>query len=585
MPILYTLTPNLAPFTMSPTSYNGSHCTPGILSDSPLDPPRASLTCAQSLELASVLGEVRQLHVPSNSSGLETQQAELHRRLNELHSLTRALPTEVLITIFHFTFPPIDFTPSTTQFTSGSIPNVPERHAQITFSRVCCYWRHIIQSTPEFWSTAVIKVKRTPLSLQRKNSLLQLYLDNVSSMRISLELDFGVVPTAHLLKYEYMEVLPIFHSILDRAHKFKLLSLILPLSSWIPHISSAFTNLEDYRIQDVVKDKSVRHSDRLSIPLSTMPNLRHLYLHQTQPMQIPVRRQLCHHPTIAALCMHNLPLNTCLHMLIACPNLVEYRCRPSGSTLADGTQIPRLHFPHMKIFYAPGSFYHRIAHNLHLPVVETLGLGLSSNYNDGILSPIIAFLQHLPATWSTFTLTFLHRIPIPWDTSSSYSSAVSRLIEVVKKIFRCIPHHVRSLHLLKVSHVGPGIIFKALGDTTTRVFISGLRHIYLDTSCLPSVYSMDSDGFDNSYEVRREGRLSVFTSPKLFVKMLQARKEQLTGGEFWLEVETEDGMYWCHVEKSLQEFIRSTGISVRITQAGMPVRSLKDVYGNLGNFG
>lgn len=106
-----------------------------------------------------------------------------------------------------------------------------------------------------------------------------------------------------------------------------------------------------------------------------------------------------------------------------------------------------------------------------------------------------------------------------------------------------------------------------------QVFIPGLRHIYLETNYLPTVYCMDSD---DDYEGGRRRRLSILTNPKLFVKMLWARKAQIEGGEFWFEMSSEDGMYWYYVEKSLRE-LRSAGVSVRITQGGELVITPEDM--------
>lgn len=550
---------------MSTTSHDNSHCTSGLPSDTRPDLLTPLIT-VENPELASIMEDLRQLAVAIGCPSVKMKQAQLHRRLNELQSTSRALPLEVLTTIFHFASPPVDFNPSTSRFVSAGASFTPESHVHITLlSRVCWYWRCIIQSTPGFWSTAVIKIRRTPLSVQNKNSLLQLYLNNASNMLISLKLELNVaIHLPECTPLGYMELKPILDSILDRAEQFKLLSLISPFASWIPHISSNFTNLEDYRLEDTLIDQI---ASPLSLSLSTIPKLRQIYFRQHMGYHIPIIPPPDHCGTVTVLCMHNMPMDICVQMLILCPNLIEYRCHPSAFILSIGTQIPRLYFPHMKTFHAPCSFYDTIvSYHLHLPVIETLGLGISSVNNSGVSSQVITFLQHLPTTWSILTITFLHYLHMP-DTLTALSSnpRVLRLVGLVKNIFRHIPPNIRSLHLPEMSHGGLAIILQALCDTAMPVFIPGLRHIYFDANHLPKIYRLASDGRDNDDERGRARRLSFFINPKLFFRMLWARKAQLEGSEFWLEMKEEDGLYWFHVEKKLQK-LRSAGISARITQ-------------------
>lgn len=566
------------PSTMPPTSYDGSNCTPGLSSDDP--PDLLASLISTSLELAYVLEDLRQLGGAIDSPGFGTKRAELHRRLNELQSLTRTLPPEILITIFHYASPLVDFTPSKTQFVSKGQSNMPESHVQITLSQVCSYWRRIIQSTPEFWSTAVIKVKQTSLSVQRKNSLLQLYLDNVSSMLISLQLELSIVNSPNHSMLGYDELLPIIDSISGRAQKFKLLNLISPLATWVPRISSKFINLEHFLIQDVIDGDDLEMIfGALPIqPPTTIPNLRQMYFCQSQANHLPIItwKPNVHCHTVTVLCMDNLPLKTCVHFLTACPNLTEYRCRLSSSVIDGDIKIPHLNFPHMRIFHAPCSLYNIVSSHLHFPRLETLGLGLGLGRKDRILDPIFTFLRRLPTTWSILTLTFLN---MPEESTSSSNSTI--FMRRVKKIFGCIPHHVQSLHLLEISHTALAIVLEALGNTTTQVFIPGLRHIYLDTTYLPAVYSVDPDDL-NDYEGTRRRRLSILNNPKLLMKMLWARKEQLIGDSFWLEMSSKDGFYWCHVERSLCQ-LTSTGIPVRLTQGGKTVEPMRGMYGDLCN--
>ena len=86
------------------------------------------------------------------SERLRLKEYDLKRKINQLHSpIIRQLPPDVASTIFGFCLP--DFTDD------QLIPYIKEDLSfPLSFGAICSYWREIAWTTPNLWSTLVVRV-------------------------------------------------------------------------------------------------------------------------------------------------------------------------------------------------------------------------------------------------------------------------------------------------------------------------------------------------------------------------------------------------------------------------------------------
>lgn len=486
-------------------------------------------------EISAILEQTQRLD--DSISLLNARRAELLQRLNELRSSTKPLPPEILSTIFRHICPPIDF--AAADFVEEDEDGVPETHDQITLGAVSRYWRQVVRTTPQLWTTATINVTRK--NAQRKANLIQLYLSNTGSMPVSLALH--IFP-GHWKLITEPELQPIFTAIWEGAHKFKLLSMCSLPINWINWLSADFTHLEDLRLKWAWNDREQDHFGPQTTPLPNIPRLRQMNLWGT-PICVPPGPSC---DTVTILRLVDMPLHVCIQLLILCPNLVEYHSLQS-SVENDATN-PELHhsmtFPHMKVFHTSCSTafsFTSILPFLQFPVLESFGLELGPR-EEG-LEALSLFLRRLPTTWSTLEIR-----------GFGYDR------ELLDAVFRSTPYHVQSLHLPEIDGWHFGSVLQALRITPSDAYMPGLRRIHINSASQSLQYM---EGFDYT-----------FSTPELFLDMLSERKGQLDG-HFTLEIETDNWMLWEEHRAKLQRLVFG-GFRLRILMSGKLIQCLQEAY-------
>jgi hypothetical protein len=201
----------------------------------------------------------------------------------------------------------------------------------------------------------------------------------------------------------------------------------------------------------------------------------------------------------------------------------------------------------MKVFYSPCSataLFSSILRNLKLPALEALGLELGTD--TGGLEELVSFITCLPATW-----------PILEISGYGYSR------EVLERIFQSLPPRVRSLHLPDIDCWNLGRVLKALNgfDHNDNPHMVGLQTIYIDSSS----YSLQTmEDIDPSP-----------SNPQLFLSMVSSRKDHLIDGQFYLEIESNNEMYWEEVRERLEQ-MAADGFKLKITMARKSIQPLSD---------
>jgi hypothetical protein len=91
------------------------------------------------------------------------------RDVNNTQAETRSLPLEILSAIFEFACPPIDFNDRFINWLPGFDTFRTQATFHFTLAAVCQYWREIILSTPQLWTTITLRPDRPGYSIEKRD--------------------------------------------------------------------------------------------------------------------------------------------------------------------------------------------------------------------------------------------------------------------------------------------------------------------------------------------------------------------------------------------------------------------------------
>lgn len=375
---------------------------------------------------------------------LYQERANLLRRRNEISSITKHTPPDILSLIFLYASPPIPF--ESRKFDSSDLKadsyvsnyhDISNYEANgpyfpLTLSAVSFYWRRVVQSTPELWNTIVIEVRER--TAQSHACLLKLYLENAGGYPCSVQLDFR---REQKLKFHQLStqasvekaLRPIEDVLFAPQYTDKIINLRLaaPPRNWIPLISSRFTRLEDLRIGWPVNEcLSCPSSDRFY--LGNSPHL--------QSLTIDGIVQLFTLPTIqiTKLNLSRLPINHCLTVVFQCQNLRE--CTIHDPTISKSDEV---------VFASEPIVLNELEQLDWLEGIKMPETGFLTFFNKIHLPKLKKFrwsstmMLGSPSLWST-TIDFLNRLPSSLThLEIGHRRLVQLTQEKIRAIFKALP--------------------------------------------------------------------------------------------------------------------------------------------------
>ncbi|KAF7770654.1 hypothetical protein Agabi119p4_6628 [Agaricus bisporus var. burnettii] len=273
-------------------------------------------------------------------SSLRKERAGLLRRLNEIHSMTKELPVEIISSIFQHVSPPINF--NTRVFRTESVHGHRYEQTSLDFedpgplfpiilAAVSSHWRQIARSTPELWTTIALEVKGPRLRSQV--ALLDLYFGNTGNFSGSLELDFR----NYFCAFPNNQYHTVFED--DRDSLQQMLAVILKYASkiqslrisavppeWVDSLSGVFSSLEDLALGwptngHMKTTENISFTEIIALRRVTIRRL-------LAPLKLPWMQ-------MAVLDLDRMAMDICVDLLIECRNLKEYSIREPLFTPSD----------------------------------------------------------------------------------------------------------------------------------------------------------------------------------------------------------------------------------------------------------
>ncbi|KAJ3571131.1 hypothetical protein NP233_g3968 [Leucocoprinus birnbaumii] len=296
--------------------------------------------------------------------------------INAENSIIRILPTEILIHILLCAAPPIDFDKpklvdwDKDPYETGHPFHGPNKYARIPFVRdtlaaVSRLWHSIVYSTPEFWTSAAIKL--SPTKMQARISSLHPVFQNSGALGVDLKIKFKDFPRYHHYDPPPHQLVLLLEK---NATRLRVLRLEDPHSGLCKQIDNRFCNLEGL---DVSWSPSARPIFA-SVNASNAPSLCRLSLNAIDDMVLQWS-------VITSLDLKEVSVDLCALILLEgrCPHLTKYICRsplqPHQHLPDSSLQLKRT-FPFIKEFGWHASEFiswnELIFENVELPALDTL---------------------------------------------------------------------------------------------------------------------------------------------------------------------------------------------------------------------
>ncbi|KAF9454444.1 hypothetical protein P691DRAFT_808586 [Macrolepiota fuliginosa MF-IS2] len=410
---------------------------------------------------------------------LYNQKARLRRRLNDIQSTTRILPSETLSIIFLHGC-------SLHQRRIGIGP-------LIRFGAICSLWRQVAWSTPALWSTIEtdIRTKTAGSNL----AILDLCLRNAGMMPLSLDLRFdeedllswGTTPKVVQLIVELV-------SKRENAEKLRFLRLQDPPVDWI-RLLWANGGLDNLRVFALDGTTSVTDLDQ-GFTLPNMPRVHRLVLSNMWYHVIIPSAQ-----TITTLELSMMSTEISVGIFIQCHNLVECHYSSDNQTQSDNdtsldlpSPITFAHLTSLTWHFSAKEANFSLFRHLHLPVLQRLRLAC-------------LYIGPIPPEPFELLQSFFSRLPVSLSTLELDSWSCSR-----DDTHRLLPQLPGSIKTLSLHDCFGSFISHLLHELTPeqderknfplleRLFISNA----LPRACLSLVTGMlykRGDGVDAQFEL------------------------------------------------------------------------------------
>ncbi|KAF9442251.1 hypothetical protein P691DRAFT_630787, partial [Macrolepiota fuliginosa MF-IS2] len=329
---------------------------------------------------------------------LSRQRTALLRELNAIQPPIRVLPTETLSFIFQFVCPLPDFSPTTT----SSPPLVGMQsairdtshwyHMYLVLGQVSTYWRQILLSTPQLWTTIHLNISCE--EAESEAMFLGRFLDRSGNLPLTLSFQYheGYTVPASTLVHETVDA-----QLLENLPRTKKLYVDNPPPAWFSRSSPYLMGLTDYYLGTV-------DEDRLSEPsLARCPNIHTLTIFNVYaPIGLP---SPCLVTILDVACAS---LDNIFQLLLQCPNLVQLYVREMNIPLDDSTpptkefvlkQLEELRF---ELWDGDGPWFDAFIDNIRLPSLRVL---CWSNWNTPFsISSVRNFFANLPPKLRTLEL-------------------------------------------------------------------------------------------------------------------------------------------------------------------------------------
>lgn len=291
-----------------------------------------------------------------SDSNLRDAQAALLHRLNELNSITRNLPPEVLSEIFADVCADFCFFRAT---------KIHHPHIQL-ISQVCSSWRQTVLTTPSLWCSLEIRLPDAKWATRNSLNLLRLHIKNAGVLSLSIGLEtqrkirhrgVPLLPQEHYeCRAKYVPYTDLLHAILAEYHT-RLGCLILGQSSTVPvewletlqaHTvstpsadggqSRTYPNLTSLVIgylswQGLASPTNLPY--QLFKDPETTPLLRRLRLRSCGGVEVPLNN-------LTALHLRYCPPKECINILVQCFQLTEFCVQQSHLASESAVSVPAL---------------------------------------------------------------------------------------------------------------------------------------------------------------------------------------------------------------------------------------------------
>ncbi|KAF9446145.1 hypothetical protein P691DRAFT_225384 [Macrolepiota fuliginosa MF-IS2] len=225
------------------------------------------------------------------------------------------------------------------------------RYPPVTLGLVCSYWREIVRSRPDLWTTIKLEFQSMSRSLHAPASILGLYLENSDTLPISLSMKFALGRTWNGLELVHPAVDPL---LLRHKNRITKLHLIEPPLSWASFISQ-LPQLEELFLIPIVNNRVYYPNYTWQISISS-DRIQHISLHSQDREPKPWLQDVTLPPLanhLTSLDLRSVPMDICAELLLhQCSTLIEYRCTCPDFPLS--RELPwltkRITLPHLELF-------------------------------------------------------------------------------------------------------------------------------------------------------------------------------------------------------------------------------------------
>lgn len=449
--------------------------------------------CMEHLDEVAHIWEAVE-HIDEAVERLVRKRTALLQHLNASQASTRVFPQEILSTIFEHTCPPVDL--GGRPFNTESV-NRPEGSARtggdiipfspIILGAVSSHWREVAWSTPQLWTSMSRDI--TMWNARSTANFLKLYLQNVSNMPFSLDLDFrnkrapAVTPRRRLGSRWLMDwgswsrpsdqpdyvtnPLPLepLRDMIFVENPAKIIELRLnnPPTEWLTYFSSNLSKLETLFIGWSTKSDAESTADHF--PFGSVPGLRKVTIYNTAA--IITRPCLPLNPlTVTSLEIRKIQYPDAIHALLHFPNLsclkLEDVFLPQTlrSSSSQPSILPFTRQAHLKTLdwafpkHAPtqrlADCVRQFCQSIRLPSIQNLSL-FNLSAEAIIDSGFHTFLSQLPSTL----------------TSLSLSLPNIHFINAVHPFIACLPFMPQSISHLRIKECCPSLassFFDSISD-------------------------------------------------------------------------------------------------------------------------
>ncbi|KAF5353312.1 hypothetical protein D9756_007962 [Leucocoprinus leucothites] len=334
------------------------------------------------------------------------------RKLNDIRSMTKLLPPEILSLVFQHACPPYKVGLTNPIVWSLDTPREaeweePEPLYRFLFilAGVSHYWRQVVFSTPELWKAVSMKISGTNVDLCAE--VLATFLKNVGEFPFSVDLDF----TSSLPPPE-RDNQPGFKAIhnlifVSYPQKISFIRLASPAVKWLEHFGEEFTNLEEIHLK-WSQDRFTKFPGHISF--IRLPRLCRLKVYNFSShefdLQLPASR-------MTHLDFYLTGFHVPLKLLLQCHNLVCFRNRSlryTASPVYDYEYLFQTPYvlPHLTEF--DWELTHSDNHNsslfnfLHLPSLRKLFLNHLALVEPAIVTSALKFFSRFQDTLVSLTL-------------------------------------------------------------------------------------------------------------------------------------------------------------------------------------